>query len=408
MTRTAILFGLAVAGVVGAVGCGAEPQRTEHAGAASAPQQLWTCGMHPQVIQDHPGNCPICGMALTPMRDDAGHDQHGIVIDPVIRQNMGVRTAAAVEAPLRITVRAVGYLAEAQPSQHDVTLRVSGYIEKLHAGVEGMHVTAGQPLFDLYSPELEAAIGEFIGARRARASGAGDGLYEAARRKLRLLGLTEAQVDRLAQLDRPPPAVTFTSPVTGHVVTKNVVDGSAVQAGMQVMRIVDHRELWLDAQVFEQQLPLVRVGQDATATVAALPGRDFRGSVAFVHPHVDERTRAAMVRLVVPNPALELRPGMYATVTLESEAAPSAILVPREAVIDTGTRQLVFLAREGGRFDARNVRLGIPAGGGMVQIVDGLAPGDTVVVSGQFLLDAESRLEEAIRKHREHAAPAVR
>ncbi len=408
MTRTAILFGLAVAGAVAAVGCGAEPQHTEHASEASAPQQLWTCGMHPQVIQDHPGNCPICGMALTPMRDDAGHDQHGIVIDPVIQQNMGVRTAPVVEAPLRTTVRAVGYLAEAQPSQHDVTLRVSGYIEALHADVEGMHVTAGQPLFDLYSPELEAAIGELIGARRARASGAGDALYEAARRKLRLLGLTEVQVDRLAQLDRPPPAITFTSPVTGHMVTKNVVDGSAVQAGTQVMRIVDHRELWLDAQVFEQQLPLVRVGEEATATVAALPGRDFRGSVVFVHPHVDERTRTAMVRLVVPNPTLELRPGMYATVTIASEAAPSAVLVPREAVIDTGTRQLVFLARAGGRFDAQDVRLGIPAEGGMVQVVDGLAPGDTVVVSGQFLLDAESRLEEAIRKHREHAAPVVR
>lgn len=387
--------------------CGSEPAHEHDAPAASAPKQLWTCGMHPQVIQDHPGNCPICGMVLTPLRDDAGRDAHGIVIDPVIQQNMGVRTATVVEAPLRSTVRAVGYLAEAQPSQHDVTLRVSGYVEKLHAGVEGMHVMAGQPLFDLYSPELEAAVGELIGARRARANGAGDGLYEAAQRKLRLLGLTQAQVDRLATLERPPSSITFTSPVTGHVVTKNVVDGSAVQAGMQVMRIVDHRELWLDAQVFEQQLPLVHVTQDATATVAALPGRTFTGSVVFVHPHVDERTRTAMVRLIVPNPTLELRPGMYATVTIEADVAPSAVLVPRDAVIDTGTRQIVFLARDGGRFDARDVRLGIPAEGDMVQVVEGLAPGDTVVVSGQFLLDAESRLEEAIRKHREHAAPAT-
>jgi RND family efflux transporter MFP subunit len=152
----------------------------------------------------------------------------------------------------------------------------------------------------------------------------------------------------------------------------------------------------------------VHVTQDATATVSALPGRTFTGSVVFVHPHIDERTRTALVRLVVPNPTLELRPGMYATVTIESEASPSAVLVPRDAVIDTGTRQIVFLARDGGRFDARDVRLGIPAEGGMIQVLEGVAPGDTVVVSGQFLLDAESRLEEAIRKHREHAAPAVR
>jgi Cu(I)/Ag(I) efflux system membrane fusion protein len=379
-----------------ATGCGSEPPAQ-----TPAARQLWTCGMHPQVIQDRPGNCPICGMALTPLRGGGAQDGHAIAIDPVVVENMGVRTAAVVEAPLHARVRAVGSLEEAQPSQHDVTLRVSGYVEKLHAGVEGMHVTAGQPLFDLYSPELDAAVGELIGARRARANGAGDGLYEAARQKLQRLGVSAAQVDRLATLDRPPPSITFTSPVTGHVTVKNVVDGSAVQAGTQVMRIVDHRELWLDAQVFEQDLSLVHVGQEATATVAALPGRTFQGTVAFIHPHLDMATRTAMVRVVVPNPTLELRPGMYAAVTIDADVAPTAVLVPRDAVIDTGTRQLVFLARDGGRFEPRDVRVGIAADGDTLQVLDGLAPGDTVVVSGQFLLDAESRLQEAIRKHTE-------
>ncbi len=400
MKRTILLVCTALA--AGAAGFAARgllsPPPAAHE-QAKAPAQLWTCGMHPQVIQDHPGNCPICGMTLTPLRAGGGTHDHGITIDPVIVQNMGVRTAVVVEAPLRSHVRAAGVLAEAQPSQHDITLRVSGYVQRLYADTEGMHVTAGQPLFDLYSAELEAAVGELIGARRARASGAGDALVDAARRKLRLLGLTDAQVERLATLDRPPATITFTSPVTGHLTVKNVVDGSAVTAGTQVMRIVDHTALWLDAQVFEQQLPLVRLGEQATATVTALPGRTFTGTVIFIHPHLDMTTRTAMVRLLVPNPQLELRPGMYATVTIDAEVAPSALLVSRDAVIDTGTRQVVFLARGAGRFEPRDVTLGVAADDGMVQVLAGLQPGDTVVVSGQFLLDAESRMQEAIRKH---------
>lgn len=382
---------------------------------AAAPQQLWTCGMHPQVIQDHPGRCPICGMELVPlaMGQQGGpgdHDAHAagavLEIDPAMVQRMGVRTAQVAEGTLAVPVRAVGVLAEAEPARHDVNLRVSGWIERLPAHTEGMHLEAGDPLFDLYSPELEAAVAELIAARRARdardpgASGrrTAERMVAAAERKLRLYGITAPEVARLARLDTPPGAVTFHSPIRGHLVEKRVVEGTGVEAGTRVMRIVDHSQLWLDARVFEQDLPLVRIGQQARATLTALPGETVEGEVIFIHPHVDEMTRSAMVRLVVPNPTLVLRPGMYADVEIATEAPAPTMLVPREAVIDTGARQLVFVVQDVGRFEPRNVTLGTEADG-IVQVLAGLAPGERVVTSGNFLLDAESRTREAIAKY---------
>jgi Cu(I)/Ag(I) efflux system membrane fusion protein/cobalt-zinc-cadmium efflux system membrane fusion protein len=409
--------------------------------------------MHPQVIREQPGTCPICGMELTPLKssgvgigpaaertiaywwdpmmsppyisDRPGKSPAGtelvpvyadaiaagssIVIDPTIVQNMGVRVATAQEGPLRRTLRAVGYLAEAQPNQHDINLRVSGWIEKLYADVEGMHVHAGAPLFELYSPELQVAIEELIAARRARdalgpvadrAGGrrAADQLFATAERKLELLGLGREQARALARLDTAPPTVTFRSPITGHVVEKPIVDGSAVAAGTRALRIVDHSSLWLDIALYEQQLPFIHLGQPVRTSVVAFPGRTFDGTLSFIHPHVDPATRTAMGRVVVVNPELQLRPGMYATVDIESQLAPRALLVPREAVIDTGTRQIAFVVRPQGHFDPRLVTMGPAGSDGQVQILAGLAPGEQVVTSGQFLLDAESRFREAIQK----------
>jgi Cu(I)/Ag(I) efflux system membrane fusion protein len=404
MTRRLVAAVAAVAVLAGAGGYVLGGRRAEPPPApvvAGAARQLWTCGMHPQVLQDHPGHCPICGMALTPVDATSAppgpHDAgRAVTIDPVVEQNMGIRVAVATVAPLRTTIRATGILAEAEPRRHDINLRVSGWIERLHAATEGMHVVAGAPLFDLYSPELQVAVEELIAARRAGGDGAV--LAGAAARKLRFLGLDEAEVARLARLDHAPATITFTSPVDGHVIEKEVVEGAAVEAGKRVMRIVDHSVLWLDAQVFERDLPRVHVGQTATAR---LPGRaePYTGRVVFLHPHVDHETRTSIVRLEVPNPGMTLRPGMFATVEIATDAAEPVLQIPRAAVIDTGERQVVFLAEARGRFVPRRVTTGVETGDDAVEIVDGLAPGDVVVTSGQFLLDAESRFREAIAKH---------
>jgi membrane fusion protein, copper/silver efflux system len=478
-------LGIHVAGSAGA------EQPTQTGGA----KQLWTCGMHPQVIQDRPGDCPICHMKLTPLNVDnpaapAGHDhtsmsaaapgpigqaqtasgrkvkywwdpmlgpssisdkpgksamgmdlvpvyeddpraggggaaapgsRPAVTIDPAVVQNMGVRTATVTEGPLKRSVRLVGYLDEAQPNIYDINLRVSGWVRRLHANVEGQRVEAGDPLFDLYSPELQVAVEELIAARRARAgtggagAGAGpdatadetaDALYQAAARKLELFGLAPAQIEPLAKLDTAPDTITFVSPVAGDVTEKPIVEGAAVQMGERALRIVDRSTLWLDARVFEKDLPTIALGQAAVAHIASRPEEPFQGEVIFVYPRVDPMTRTTIVRLAIANPTLALRPGMYATVRVESQIADRAVLVPREAVIDTGESQLAFVSLGGGRFEPRKVRMrragaGESAGAGtdgLVQVVEGLSPGETVVTSGQFLLDSESRLREAIQK----------
>lgn len=376
--------------------------------------QLWTCGMHPQVIESKPGQCPICGMALTPVKSGQANkgpttNTNAIAIDPVIVQNMGVRVTSVTTGPVKRHIRTVGFLEEAQPNIRDINLRVSGWIEKLYANTEGVHVHKGKPLFDLYSPEIQVATEELIIARKglARITETTDqmtrqttqGLYDAAKRKLEQWGLEASQIDELAKLDTAPRAIAFLSPVTGHITEKMVVEGASVGAGERALRIVDHELLWLDAQIHAQDHPFIKIGQKVAATIEAVPGKVFEGEAIFVHPHVDMMTRTARLRIAVPTPEMTLKPGMFATVQIESQIVTDAILVPRDAVIDTGSRQVVFIAMENGHFEPRDLKLGSSSDDGNVQVLEGLKPGEQVVISGQFLIDSESRMAEAIRKH---------
>ncbi|MGH7213692.1 MAG: efflux RND transporter periplasmic adaptor subunit [Tepidisphaeraceae bacterium] len=431
-------------------------EHAEQAAVSAAGNQLWTCGMHPQVIRDKPGICPICHMKLTPLSAGGGDatmagaggekkvkywwdpmigpasisDKPGksamgmdlvpvyedqlsggaaVTIDPVVVQNMGVRIAEVTKGPVRQAIRAVGYLDVAQPKIHDVNLRVSGWIEKLYADIVGMHLKKGDKLFELYSPEVQVAVEELIAARRAGASIGADAddvarrttetLLQSTRQKLELWGLSPRQINELAALDRAPRTVTFFSPIVGHLTEKLVVDGASVKAGDRVLRIIDHSLLWLESQVYGQDMPFIKLGQKVTATVDTAPGREIEGEVIFIAPHLDPATRTATVRIALPNPELTLRPGMYATAQIVAELAGDALLAPREAVIDTGTRQIAFVSTGEGRFEPRKVKAGVSSIDGMIQILEGLAPGEQVVTSGQFLLDAESRMREAIQKH---------
>ncbi|HET6203892.1 MAG TPA: efflux RND transporter periplasmic adaptor subunit [Planctomycetota bacterium] len=431
------------------------PGRAQRA-AASAPAEetKWICGMHPDVIREEPGACPICGMDLVPKRvagrgskggerkiaywwdpmmgpssisDRPGKSPMGmdlvpryedevaggqtIEIDPALVQNMGIRLATVEEGPLETSIRTVGTLREAQPLERDITLKIGGFVEELRADTVGMEVRSGDPLFVLYSPDLLVAQGELLAARRAverlpatasevlrRES---EELLETARRKLRLWDIPEEEIRRFESFDRPDGRATFRSPAGGFLVEKEIVKGTAVMAGTRVLRIVDYSTLWLDGRAYEYQIPFLQLGQTGRARVESLPGDSFEGKVVFLAPSVDEKTRTATVRIAVPNPEGRLKPGMYARVEFRALVAERALRVPREAVIDTGTRQIAFVAREGGRFDPRLVRMGAAGDEGMVQVIEGLAPGEEVVVSGQFLLDSESRTREAIRKFKE-------
>lgn len=391
----------------GSSGTGAQTSSGHSHTASSQPSasaaQLWTCSMHPQVIQPDPGICPICHMELTPLKSEGSAAGGAITIDPVVVQNMGVRVAPVARGPIVQSVRVVGYLEEPEPLHRDINLRVNGWIEKLHANIDGMVITKNQPLFDMYSPELTVAIDELIAARRQAAAvvnnPSGKTLVETSERKLAQFGLTPEQIEAFGKLDTAPATVPILAPMDGHLTAKMVYEGAAVKAGDLVLRLANRHLMWIDAQVPESQMSLVSNGQPVRARLVSQPGKTYTGKVLFVHPHLDAQTRTALVRIEIDNQDLALRQGMYATVEILADAYRESLVIPNEAVIDTGRRQLVFVSLGDGRFAPRDVILGLPGQDATVEVTAGLADGDSVVTSGQFLLDSESRLKEAVAKH---------
>jgi len=398
-----LLAGLVAAIATGVASC-SKPSGGETAN-ASAGKTLYTCGMHPQIIQDHPGNCPICGMKLTPIRKQdtatAAAASTAIAIDPANIQTMGIRTALVERGPLRREVRTVANVDYDETALADVTTKYKGWIEKLYVDATGALVNPGDPLFDIYSPELYSAQTEYLAALSATAgspSAEDRALLDSARTKLKFYDLSDAQIAELEKSRRAKKTLTVTAPISGFVVEKNVVAGQMVDAGMKLYRLADIGIVWVYAQVYEQDLPAVHLGQEATMTLSYLPDRKFRGRVTYVYPTVDEKTRTARIRMEFHNPGYFLKPGMFATVELVSDLASSALLVPDSAVLRSGEKNIVFVALPGGRFDARTVALGLPAQDDMDQVLAGLGEGERIVTSGQFMLDSESQLREAIQK----------
>lgn len=377
--------------VAGGGGTGAQPGE-------SGPH-YYTCGMHPWVILPRPGICPICEMKLTPL--DPARFSGEVSINPVVAQNIGVRVEEVTRGPLASTIRTAGIVAYDETKVADVNLKVEGWIEKLHVDFLGARVKQGQPLFELYSPDLYAAEEEYLLALRARKAtdGGAAELVQAARRKLAYLDVGPAQIAELERRGRASKTMTIRSPYPGFVTEKHAFAGMKVTPGKTAYRIADLSEVWVIATLYEYQSQAVQVGQPATMTLSYDPGKELKGKVVYIYPYLDQQTRQINVRLEFPNPDLALKPGMFATVELQAgAAAPERVLVSRSAVIDTGERQVAFVSLGDGRFEPRTVRMGGEAGDGKVEILDGLNPGELVVVSGQFLIDSEARMREALAR----------
>ena len=380
------------------------------AGAAEGAKTLYTCGMHPQIIQDHPGNCPICGMKLTPIHKGDGPEaasSTAITVDAATAQNMNLRTAIVQAGPLRKTIRTVGTIDYNETALAEVTTKFKGWIEKLDVDATGVLVHQGEPMFEIYSPELYSAEAEFLLARSAATNDPGAmELRETAENKLRFFDVSEAQIAELATNGLAHKTMPVTAPISGFVIEKNVVQGQMVDAGMRLYRIADLGIVWVLAQIYEQDLPFIQLGSEAVVKVASLPDREFRGRVTFIYPTVDEKTRTARVRLEFENPGYFLKPGMFASAQIRVELADSAVLAPDSAVLRSGSKNTVFVAVADGKFEAREVTLGVEAEAGMLQVLSGLKAGERLVTSGQFMLDSESQLNEAIEKMRGTATPA--
>jgi len=429
-------------------GCGSEHGATTEAKEA----QLYTCGMHPHVIQTKPGNCPICGMKLTPIRKQAGtgkssaatapaerkikyykstmmpgevrptpgkdsmgmdmvpvyeangtaaNEGQSIAIDPVTTQTMGIRTAVVTRGPVRRVLRTVGVIDFDETALAEVSTKFRGWIEKLYVDATGKQMHRGDPLFEIYSPELYLAQTEYLltlDATNTPADIAADLRKNAAITKLRYWDISEDQIAEVKRAGTPKKTLRMNAPRDGVVVEKMVVEGQMVEPGMKLYRLADLATVWIQAQVYEQDLPFIKLGQESVISLESQPDPKFRGRVTYIYPTVDEKTRTARVRMEFHNPGYFLKPGMYATVEMSSELSPSALLVPDMAVLRSGEKNTVFVALNEGHFDPRTVSLGARAEGGLYEVLGGLKEGERVVTSGQFMLDSESQLREAIQK----------
>lgn len=323
-----------------------------------------------------------------------------VSLTPAQERALGVVYMQVSRSPLEGTVRTVGRIEASEARVSDIAPKIDGFVEHLHVATTGETVTRGQSLVTLYSPDLVAAQEELLTALRLRerlppaAGPAGDDadrMVEAARRRLEWWDITDRQVERLIHSGEVSKTLTLVAPVSGIVLEKPVIEGQRVQAGDRLYRIADLSEVWVEGDVFEQDIQFVREGSVAHIEVAAYPGRHFMGSVAFVYPTVDPSSRTNRVRISLPNPGFALKPGMFATIYFEVRIDDNAIVVPLESVVVTGERNLVFVRDPDGTLRPQEVVLG-PQAGGRVEILEGLIPGEQIVASANFLVDAESRL----------------
>jgi len=316
---------------------------------------------------------------------------------------IGVTFTVVERGPLARTVRTVGTVVPAEPNLAEITTKIDGFVEELYVDATGVTVRRGQPLLTLYSPMLVAAQEELLAAKRlatsmdsgeADAWRNGQALLEAARRRLSYWDISPDQIERLERTGEVTKTLALKSSFDGVVLEKMVVAGQSVMAGMKLYRIADLRTVWIEGAVFEQDLAFVRVGAPVRAELAAYPGRPVEGRVAFVWPTVDEQSRSVRMRVAFPNPGGLLKPGMYATLFFEAVVGAEVLQVLAEAVVQTGERNLVFVVGPDGALTPREVVLG-PRAGGRFQVLSGLAGGERIVASANFLVDAESRLATA-------------
>ncbi|MBI2214786.1 MAG: efflux RND transporter periplasmic adaptor subunit [Acidobacteria bacterium] len=375
----------------------------ENAAPAKAEKKVlfWVDPMHPAYKSDKPGTAPDCGMDLVPVYEgDEGpegsqSDVEGyskVKLTTQRQQLIGVQTGVAETRAIGRRVRTVGRVAVDETRLHKITTKFDGYIEKLYVDYTGKEVRRGQPLFSVYSPELLATQQEYLLALRA--ADQSPLLLEAARRRLQLWDISSDDIRKLEKTGETRKNLTIYSPANGFVITKNAVEGARILAGEPMFEIAGLDRVWILADVYESELAAARLGVRAAITLSYLPGRTFDGTVTFVTPTVDSMTRTAKVRVEVDNRDGALKPEMFADVVIQ-EPERSVTVVPESAVISTGTRSVLFVVKDDGMFEPREIETGVKSER-YVEIRSGIEPGEKVATQANFLIDSESRLKAAL------------
>jgi RND family efflux transporter MFP subunit len=370
----------------------------------------WVDPMHPAYKSDKPGKAPDCGMDLVPVYAEEGVaaktdlPEGAFQITPEKQQLIGVRYGAAEFKAISRTLRAVGRLAWDETKVTRVHPRVEGWVEEVFVDFTGKQVRKGQPLISVYSPELWQTQQEYLLALKGRdelanspfreAVAGSASLLAATRKRLELWDIEMAQLEHLEHTGKPFKALKLYAPSDGFVLTRNAFPKQRVTPETELYSIADLSTIWALADIYEYEAPEIKIGQPATVTLSYFPGRSYRGKVTYIYPQLDAATRTLKARIEIANPGFALKPDMFANVEL-AIGYGKQVVVPQEAVMDSGAEQLVFVAHEGGYFEPRMVRLGAKVGAEFI-VLGGLKAGERVVTSANFLIDSESKLKSAV------------
>ena len=405
-TTANLVLLMAIGILLCAGGCGTSKK------AASANPTIWTCAMHPQVRQDSPGRCPICGMNLTAIRSEetnkAGKGStstepmgtpsnvpgHATVMIPgELQQRIGVRIGRVERGPLKMSVNALGIVQPDETRVARINIKTEGWVDKLFVNFVGQTVRKGDPLLSIYSPQFLSTQQELLNSLRAERT-LGDGqqpLSVAARRRLELWDVPSDEIDQLVQTGQPQKDLILRSPITGTVLERNVFEKQYITPEKELYVIGDLSTVWVQAKVYEYEIPHVELGQPATVTIPSLPDRQFTGKVVFVQPTVDEVTRTVQVRIELPNHEGIFKPGMFAQISIRHPMG-DGLLVPTSAVLRTGDRDIAYRVEPGDHFVPVVVKISPIQFGDRFQVLEGLKDGEQIVTSANFLVDSESRI----------------
>jgi len=380
-----------------------QPISTPAAAEQSAPAKDERKILYYRNPMGHPDTSPVpkkdpMGMDYIAVYEDEADDPNTVKVGLDKVQRSGVKTEKVEARPIVRNVRAVGMVDHDETLLTIVAMRSDGYIEDLFAEKTGQHVKQGEPLFRVYSPQIQQAQTDLIIAMRAegRKGADADRALEGAMQRLRNLGVPQSRIDEVRKTQTNPRTLDWLSPATGDVIEKKIINGQRVMAGDEIYRIADHSHVWVIADVAESDIASIKLGMPATVTLRALPTEPIEGKVTFIYPVLNPETRTVAVRIELPNPEGLMKPAMYADVVFHIGEAGTVAAVPNSAVIDSGTRQVVLVAKGDGRFEPRAVKLG-RRGEGYVEVLEGVSAGEEVVTSATFLIDAESNLKAALQ-----------